>query len=254
MEIDVALVPAAAHRYGAGVRIVIDEIRASTTITTLLDLGCTELYIAGAVAVAKRLAAETGSLLAGERHALKPPGFDFDNSPTNLSRADLRGRGMILCTTNGTAVLRHMRGRGRILVGCIRNASACAEAAIELATADHCDIQVVCAGQQSRFNIDDAVAAGVIVGRLRERLLAAGEPFELTDAATATMRLRDSYPDLLTALRESEGGRTLRRIGQPEDTVFCAEEDASTTVPEFLGGSPARVGRLEHRAPLLPVG
>ena len=250
MEIDVALVPGEARPSRAGVRIVIDEIRASTTITTLLDLGCRDLTIAGAVGVAKRWAATTGSLLAGERHALRPPGFDFDNSPTVLSRSHdrIRGRSVVLCTTNGTAVLRRLRGRGRILVGCIRNASACAEAAVELAIAEGCAIQVVCAGQQGRFNIDDAVAAGVIAGRIRDALRAAGRAAELTDPATAAIRLRESYPDLLTALRESEGGRTLRRIGQEEDTAFCAEEDASTTVPEYLDGTPPRIGRFERVA------
>jgi 2-phosphosulfolactate phosphatase len=255
VQIDVALVPAEARPSTAGVRIVIDEIRASTTITTLLDLGCSDLYISGAVDAAKRLAAATGSLLAGERHALRPPGFDYDNSPTILSRAAdrIRGRGVILCTTNGTAVLRSLTGRGRILVGCIRNASAVAHAAVDLALAEGSDVQVVCAGQQGRFNIDDAVAAGVIVGRMRDRLAGSGAAFELTDPADAAVRLRESYPDLLTALILSEGGRTLRRIGQEDDIAFCAAEDASSTVPEFLDGSPARIGRLDAAAMPAPA-
>jgi 2-phosphosulfolactate phosphatase len=116
---------------------------------------------------------------------------------------------------------------------------------VELALAADTDIQVVCAGQQGRFNIDDAVAAGVIVDRIVERLEASGAAVELTDPATTAVRLRRSYPDLLTALDGSEGGRTLHRIGQAEDIAFCAEEDVSTTVPEYLDGSPPRIGRLE---------
>jgi len=84
MEIDVALVPREARVAGPAVLIVVDQFRASTTITTLLDLGCSDVYIEGAVAAAKRLGRATGSILVGERHAVRPPGFDFDNSPTLL--------------------------------------------------------------------------------------------------------------------------------------------------------------------------
>jgi len=248
MEIDVALVPQAARVAGAGALIVIDEIRASTTITTLLDLGCSDLFVVGAVAAARRLGRETGSLLVGERHALRPPGFDFDNSPSLLSRADIRGRSVVLSTTNGTAVLRRLRRSERVLVGCIRNARACAGAAVRLAEAAEVagrgsGIRVVCAGRESRFVLEDAVAAGVIVGRIVEALGARGVEPRLTDAAKAAVHLRASYPDLLTALLASDGGRTLREIGQEEDTPFCAEEDASTTVPILRDGSPMRVVR-----------
>ena len=245
MQIDVALVPAEASALEKGVLIVIDEIRASTTITTLLDLACRELVLAGSVPAARRLAAERGSLLAGERHALKPRGFDYDNSPTDLIRSmEIRGRSVVLCTTNGTAVLRRLRGASHVLVGCIRNATACADAAVRLAIADGHGIQVVCAGQRGRFVLDDAAAAGVVVERLAEATRRGGGVAELTDAAETAVRLRRSFPDLLTAMRESNGGRTLEHIGQAQDIAFCAEEDASATVPVLLAGDPMRIGIL----------
>lgn len=245
MQIDVALVPAEARTHDVRVLIVIDEIRASTTITTLLDLDCRELVLAGTVPAARRIAAERGSLLAGERHAVKPRGFDYDNSPTDLMKsAKIRGRSVVLCTTNGTAVLRRLRGAPHVLVGCVRNATACAEAAVRLATADGCGVQVVCAGQRGRFVLDDAAAAGVVVERLAEAARRTGAVPELSDAAETAVRLRRSFPDLLTAMRESNGGRTLVRIGQAQDIAFCAEEDASTTVPVLLATEPMRIGAL----------
>jgi 2-phosphosulfolactate phosphatase len=246
MMIDVALIPQAAGILPGRVLIVIDQIRASTTITTVLDLGCTDLFLAGDVRAARRLGRVTGSLIAGERHARKPPGFDFDNSPSELARAGLGGRSLVLSTTNGTAVLRRFRAADAVLVGCLRNARAVAVAAIGLARASGQDgsIQVVCAGRLGTFVIEDAVAAGVIVGRMVEILGDDGDPAELTDAAAAAVRLRASFPDLLSAMAQSDGGATLREIGRPDDIAFCAEEDASGMVPRLVAGEPMRIVAL----------
>ena len=246
MKIDVALVPQTARVAPGRVLIVIDQIRASTTMTTVLDLGCTDHFLAGDVRAARRLGRLTGSLIAGERLARKPPGFDFDNSPSELARAGLGGRSLVLSTTNGTAVLRRFRAADAVLVGCLRNARAVAAAAVGLARASGPDgsVQVVCAGRLGRFVIEDAVAAGVIVGRIAEVLGDDGEPAVLTDAAVAAVRLRASFPDLLAAMAQSDGGATLREIGQPDDIAFCAEEDASSTVPRLVAGEPMRIVAL----------
>ena len=244
VRIDVALVPGEAASAVADVLVVIDQIRASTTLTVLLDVGCSDLLLARTVIAARRLAATTGALLAGEHNARKPRGFDFDNSPSQLTRVDLRGRPVVLCTTNGTTILERVRTGAHVLVGALRNARACAVAADGLARGGERGIQIVCAGRNRRFVAEDAVAAGVIVARLVEILVARGDAAELTDAAAVAVRLRDSFPDLLTAMQGSDGGATLRRTGQAEDIAFCAEEDASATVPVLRVGPPMRVERL----------
>lgn len=244
MHIDVALVPREARTDNGAVLIVIDQIRASTTITTLLDLGCRDLLLAGNVTAARRLAHVNHSLLAGEWRARKPAGFDFDNSPSELSRADLRGRSLVLSTTNGTAVLHRVRDATHVLIGCLRNASARAGAATTLAHRDGVGIRIVCAGRHGRFALEDAIAAGTIATAIVEAIHAAGDTPLLTDAATAAVRLREGSPDLRLAMRDSDGGRTLREIGQEEDIAFCAELDASTTVPVVRAGPPMRILRL----------
>jgi 2-phosphosulfolactate phosphatase len=165
-------------------------------------------------------------------------------SNTVSSQPQPRGRPVVLCTTNGTAILERVRTGAHVLVGALRNARACAMAAYELARGGDRGIQVVCAGRNRRFAAEDAVAAGVIVARLVEILGARGETVELTDAAAAAVRLRESFPDLPTAMQQSGGGATLRRIGQTEDIAFCAQEDASATVPVLRIGPPMRIVRL----------
>ena len=258
MDIDVALVPQVARPDDPAVFIVVDEIRASTTITTLLDLGCSDIYIEGALEAARRRGRETGSILVGERHLRRPAGFDFTNSPMMLARAGVHGGSAVLSTANGTAMLRMLRRSRHVLVGCLRNARACGEAAVRLAEAQGVGIRVVCAGRLRRFVQEDAVAAGVIVSRIVEAAAARGIETNLTDAAMVAVRLRDAYPATLTALHASDGGRVLREIGQEEDIPFCAEVDMTDTVPILRGGSPMRIERLrldlcEYR-PILPRG
>ena len=103
----------------------------------------------------------------------------------------------------------------------------------------------MCAGQRRRFLIDDAMAAGVIVTRIIAAAAAAGIPTHVTDAARGAVRLRDSYPDTLTALLDSDSGRVLREIDQADDAPFCAEVDVTATVPILRNGSPMRIERLE---------
>jgi 2-phosphosulfolactate phosphatase len=244
MDIDVALVPQAARLDDPAIFIVVDEIRASTTMVALLDFGCTDVYVEGNLDVARRLGRETGSIVLGERHLRRPAGFDFANSPTALSRAGISGGGAVLSTTNGTAILKMLRRSEVVLVGCLRNARACGLAAFRLAEARGVGVRVVCAGQRRRFVLEDAIAAGVIVARVVEAAAAGGVGANLSDAARAAIRLGEDYPDTLAALIDSDGGRTLQAIGEAEDIAFCAEVDVTDTVPMLRDGRPMRIERL----------
>ena len=92
-------------------------------------------------------------------------------------------------------------------------------------------MRIVCAGREGLFVLDDAIAAGLIAQRLVESAATRGEDADLSDAAKAAVRLRESWPTLLAAMQDSDGGATLRRIGAPQDIDFCAGEDLTTTVP-----------------------
>ena len=245
MHLDVSLAPALARTDDGAVLIVIDQIRASTTLTTLLDAGCPDVLLAGNVTAARRLAREADALLAGEWRARKPAGFDFDNSPSEIARADVRGRPVVLTTTNGTAVLERVRGARHVLVGCLRNAGACAAAALALAEREDAGIRIVCAGRHGRFVLEDAVAAGEIAKRILEGAAAQGTAVVLTDPAVASIRLRDAEPDPIAAMTSSDGGRTLHEIDQAEDIAYVAAVDATATVPALVAGPPMRVVRWE---------
>lgn len=249
LAIDVALVPAAApSRRSVAIPgttfIVVDELCATTSIVTCLDGGASEVIVAGSLPEARRLARETGHLLAGERNALQPRGFDYGNSPSVLAAADLRGRGIILTTSNGTRALRRLRGAASVLTGSLRNASACAEVAMAGLPER---IVLVCSGHFG-FAVDDAITAGVLIRRILALARHDGRPTTLTDAAIACRRLAPEGMDALALLRDSASGRRLAEIGMDADTVFCAVIDASGIAPRVASWEPLLIVPADRSA------
>ena len=136
----------------------------------------------------------------------------------------------VTVTTNGVPALHAAAGAEVVLVGCLRNATAVAQAARDAAGEDG-TIAVVCAGRTGnpgRFGIDDAYCAGVIV----ERLMGLGT-CELSDAAEAARLLALAEPDPLPLLRRSAAGRHIARLGLAVDVTYAAAVDQSATVPRL---------------------
>jgi 2-phosphosulfolactate phosphatase len=244
MELDVALAPTLSRGWTGTVCVVVDELRASSTITTLLDMGCSSLLLTAGLGEARRLAVRNGSLLVGERQGLKPRGFDFNTSPVELLRVGIGGRSIVMCTSNGTRVLASLQMQPVVLIGCLLNARACARSAVELAESLSTRVGVVCAGQQDRFALEDAAAAGAIVAEAVEALKERGADVSLTDAARASLKLRTSYRNPATALRQSASGQIVKAIGAWADIEYCARADSSTTVPVLQPGPPLRITAL----------
>ena len=222
---------------------VLDVLRASSTVVTLLDHGAAPLYVAGTVDAARALAARlpTRPLLCGEVGGLPPAGFDGGNSPTELAAQAIAGRAVVLATSNGTRALAALAAAPAVLVGCFLNAAAVAASARAAALARRGGVAVVCAGDEggSRFSLEDAVAAGCVVERLQALALEA--TLELDDGALAAWRLYRSYtaaapPDeaAARAFAESWHGRELARLGFTADLAYCARVDASRVVPRLI--------------------
>lgn len=262
MRIDVALVPSEAKRWTNTVCIVLDELRASSTIVTALEGGATAVVPASSLADARRLAREIGpsAVLAGEHKVVRAPGFAYGNSPAEVAAGDVAGRTMVLSTRNGTAVLRSLPAGTPVLIGCLLNATAVARAALALARETGADVGIVCAGRRGTFAVDDAIAAGAILERLfaaagvddrdlptadgRVSPRATREPAEaivVTDATLGALRLWRATPDLEEAFRASFSGHLLASVGLLEDIPASVRIDVSSIVPTLVEGSPARI-------------
>jgi 2-phosphosulfolactate phosphatase len=262
VRIDVALVPAEARRWGRSVLVLVDELRASSVIVTLLERGADTVIPAASLAEARRIARAIGpaAVLAGEHNVVRAPGFDLGNSPADARRADLRGRTVVLSSRNGTGVLRSLPGDATVLVGCLLNAAAVARVAYAEARGQDADLGIVCAGRRGTFAIDDAIAAGCLLERVmaeagvddgdlattdgRYDRRAVREPpgvLVITDAARAALRLWRGTPDVVAAFEASFSGHILAGVGLLEDIAASLPVDATSLVPLVVDGPLPRI-------------
>lgn len=200
----------------AEVGIVVDVLRATSTIAQALASGYRRVLCCAEIEEARALREEIpDSLVGGERKAVRIEGFDVGASPREF--LEPRAETLILSTTNGTrAILETAKRCEEVLLGSLLNLAAVADAA------EGRDTIVVCAGFQGAFAIDDAYCAGRIVQLLdRER----------TDAAVAAATLAHAFPTALEGLN----ARTYGPPGLEEDIVFCARENALAVVPRLAG-------------------
>jgi 2-phosphosulfolactate phosphatase len=234
VQLDVALLPRDVIEPEGSVCIVIDALRATSTITTVLACGARDVLVAGTVDEARRLHEEIpDALLCGEVGGLPPQGFDHGNSPVELEGLDLRGRRLILATSNGTRALSGLRPARAVFAGSLLNLTACARWAA-LVTTPQGSLTVVCSGTElgTRFSLEDAVVAGAFIERLATAM--EGGRSVLSDAATVALRLWRSYAERpRAAFDDAVHGRALVRIGMGADLDRCAEIDRYGVVPRL---------------------
>lgn len=221
MRVDVDFTPDEAGAAPTG--LVIDVIRATSTICQALSSGYERVFCVAEVDEARALRDARGEgVLGGERNAVRIPGFDLGNSPREYTEP--AAATLVLSTTNGTrAVVAAARRCERVFVASLLNLSAVVEAARE---ADD-DVVVVCAGVQGTLALDDSFVAGRIVELLG---------WERTDAAEAAARLASTWSGAEEAFRASKSGRNLLE-NAPElepDIAFCARESVLDVVPRLV--------------------
>ena len=221
MRVDVVFTPDEAGAAPTG--IVIDVIRATSTICQALAAGYERVFCAAEVEEARALRVTLGEgVLGGERHAVTIPGFDLGNSPREY--VEPAGSTLILSTTNGTrAVVGAARRCKRVYVASLLNLAAVVAAARDAGD----DVLVVCAGVQGALALDDAFVAGRIVELLG---------WERTDAAEVAARLVTTWGGPEDALRASKSGRNLMENAPhlEEDIPFCSRESVLDVLPRLV--------------------
>lgn len=237
VALDVAFLPSEAGDLSGAVAVVLDVLRATSSMITLFDRGVASIGLAASVDAARAAAREAGdALLCGEVGGLPPYGFDFGNSPREFAAANLAGKHMVMATTNGTNAVRACASASAVLIGALLNANAVVREALDLARGLG-RLTVVCSGRGGRFVLDDAVAAGylchILVSETKVRKL----PLTQSNSAIAAYRLYHSYPNLLAALNESDSADNLYQVRLAEDVGYCAKTSVTRTVPR-LGTSP----------------
>ena len=228
--IDVVLLPSqlpATDSLARAQVVVLDVLRASTTIITTLAHGARDVRLFADVDSARTAAASLPKpvLLGGERNCLRIDGFDLGNSPAEYLAEKVGGATLCLTTTNGTLAALAAQQAADIYIGALVNAGATAHALIPRITER--DTLLLCAGTAGRPAIEDVIGAGAILWQLLEQTHSPALPF--TDTAWMAYQTFAAVRHFLpAALRLGQGGINLIEAGLEDDIDLCARLDAKS--------------------------
>jgi 2-phosphosulfolactate phosphatase len=218
----------------ADVAVVVDVLRATSTIVQALAAGYPRVLCCRSVATARSLRAD-GRVLAGEVDCVRVPDFELGNSPAAVAASGGAGEELVLATTNGTpAIVAASSAARRVVIGCLLNLDAVLDA-LRAETA----VTIVCSGTDGHPALEDVYVAGRLVAALHGTR---------SDAARVAERVASAYRAPLEPLAESMDGARLRATGQEPDIEWCARASALRLVPEVCSTDDGvAVVRADHR-------
>ena len=209
---------------------VIDTIRATSTIVTMIGHGASSVTIAENKAEAFELKKIfPGYILCGEEGGLAPEGFDYGNSPVEVSEMDARSKDFILMTTNGTRSILRAAEFSEVFILSILNLNYALDMITESARINFYDILILCSGERKRIAYDDAYNAGLAV----KYLLTKPYNFEFTDSSRLVLSVSLSEFDTSDALEKSSSARALREVSSGEDISFLARSNIYRVAPKL---------------------
>ena len=232
----------------SGTAVIIDMLRASSTITTALHNGASRVIPCADPDEARRIRRESPAnsvLLGGERRGVLIEGFDCGNSPTEYPASRVAGKTIAFTTTNGTRALLKSAAAETILIGAFVNR----QALITRLTDDIRPIHLVCAGTDGDITGEDVLFAGAVVDALTRA--AQSHRWLLNDSARIASAFwrqsvcGDSSVEsgaefsgrIESAMREARGGHNLRNLGYDNDIRLCSSVDSIEVVPILRGNA-----------------
>jgi 2-phosphosulfolactate phosphatase len=206
--------------------LIIDVLRASTTIAYALHNGCKDIIPSNSIDKAIELSKKIGrdsALLCGEREGKKIEGFDLGNSPSEYETEKIKDKTLIFATTNGSKAIVKAATAKSLIVGSFINF----QSAFNYICSNSNDLAIICSGKLEKFSIEDAVCGGLFVNAFLER-----GSYELNDAAIASLKLYEAHKDdILEMLKKSSHGKYLIELGFEMDLQLCSELNSLNIVP-----------------------
>jgi 2-phosphosulfolactate phosphatase len=235
MKVDVSFTVDELQYHGKNdkIGVVIDVLRATTTVVTAFKNGCASFTPITSLEKAREVAKsyEEGEvLLGGAKKGVRPEGFDLGNAPDDYSTELVKGKNIIFTSSNGTKAMYGLQNTKEVLIASFLNISAVCK---EIASLDT-DTLIACSGDFGLFSLGDTVCAGMIIHKLGEMRAAVLERSDTASVAETLYKIHQD--DIRNMLLNSEWGQYLIGIGQGKDIDTCAQIDICTVVPRFRDG------------------
>lgn len=228
--LDVILTPNLLNLYPLEdkVVVVIDVLRATTTMTVALDQGAVKVIPVESIEECLSYKDKPDHILAGERGGKMVEGFSFGNSPFEFMNGVVKGKTLVLTTTNGTRAIKMSEGAYSVIVGGFLNFTALTKWIVT----EGRDTLILCSGWRDKFNLEDTVFAGAVINHLKEYFLVD------SDSAFAAEKLYlNSRRNMFHFMKQSSHYRRLARFGVVNDIQYCLRPDLTDIVPILKDGA-----------------
>ena len=236
-RIEVCFSPGEYHLYEQDfdLVVVLDVLRATSAICTAMEHGVGEIIPVATLEEARAYKAQ-GHIVAAERGGQIVDGFDMGNSPYSYMDPKLKGKSVVLTTTNGTKAINMAKDKSTVVVGALNNLDALCAWLIQ----QERDVLVLGSGWKDKFNLEDTICGGAIA----DLCLTSGKFYADEDSTVAAKFLfRSSRDNMFSFLKASSHRRRLRKLNLNEDVKYCLTPNNCTAIPILKNGS---LVRLNH--------
>lgn len=211
------------YRNDESIVVIIDILRATSAICTAFEHGAEKIIPVATIEEAK-VWKEKGYLVGAERDAIPVEGFDFGNSPFSYMNDDVKGKTIVITTTNGTQAIEAARDAYKVVIGSFLNITALCRWLHN----EKRNVLLLCSGWKNKFNLEDALFAGAMT----EALTTLSEEYKLGDACLALKYLyQQAHKEPYKFLSRASHKERLARLNLKKDIKYCLTPDQSTIIP-----------------------
>jgi 2-phosphosulfolactate phosphatase len=228
--LEVCLSPALLHLYDLSqkVVVVIDVLRATSTICTALYHGAQKIIPVDSVERCMEIGRQLGAITAGERDGHIAPGLEHGNSPLEYPASFIQNKTLVLTTTNGTRLLHMAKDAEEIIIGSFLNLSVvCA-----YLRSKHSPVVLACAGWKDRINLEDSLLAGAIISRIKPHF-----DIQCDAALIAEQLYKATHNRLIAHMQQASHYKRLTKHGFQQDIAYCLTIDAAGVLPVYRDGA-----------------
>ncbi len=209
--------------------VIIDVFRATSTIATALYNGAARIIPVDTVEKCIAIGAQTKGITAGERDGKVIPGLQYGNSPAEYPESFIKGKTLVLTTTNGTKLL-HMAlnaGAAKVITGSFPNLSAVCDFLVK----ENKNVLLGCSGWKDKFNLEDTLFAGAVINKIKENFT-----IHCDSSLMAEQMYIQHKDDMLPFIRSLTHWHRLEKFGLEKDLEYCVTPDVANVLPLYKNG------------------